>query len=193
MASLNLCQFIGNVGADPEVRIFEGGSKIATTRIAVTETYTDRNQQKQQKTEWIGLVFSGKQADVVETYVKKGSPIYVQGKWRTREWTDQSGAKRSLVEVQVREFQLLPRPQQTDQQGAAVAPQAPAQPAPAPQYQAPAPAPTPAPQPPAQPAPRGRAQYQGAPAPPQPQPTPAPTPVPPGGYVPQPQDDDIPF
>lgn len=140
MAFLNLCQFIGNVGADPEIRTFEGGGKIATTRIAVTENYTDRNQQRQQRTEWVGLVFGSKLADIVEQYVKKGTPIYVQGKWHNREWTDQAGVKHIITEVQVNSFQLLSKPQQ-DQPKPQTAPtyQAPAPPN-APQY-APAPVP----------------------------------------------------
>lgn len=158
MPSLNLCQFIGHVGADPEVRVFDNGNKIATTRIAVSERYTDRNNQPQERTEWIGLVFNGKQVDVVERYVRKGSTLYVSGKWHNREWTDQSGAKRQLTELTVLSMQLLDKREQAAQ------PSAPA-PAPAPGY---------APQPAYQ-APPAPAQYQA--------PAPAPAPV----YPPQPQ------
>ncbi len=168
MPSLNLCQFIGHVGADPEVRTFDNGNKIATTRIAVSERFTDRNQTQQERTEWIGLVFNGKLADLAEKYIRKGSTIYVSGKWHNREWTDQAGNKRQNTELTVLTLQLL------DKREAQPQAPAPAQPA----YQAPAPAPTyQAPAPP---------QYQQpAPAPQYAPPAPQPQYPPQGGYAPQ--------
>ena len=149
MPSLNLCQFIGHCGADPEVRYFDNGNKIATTRVAVSEKFTDRNQQPQERTEWISIVFNGKLADLAEKYVRKGSTIYVSGKWHTREWQDQGGNKRQSTELTALALQLLDKrgeqnataqPQVTAQP---THPQAPAQPynqpAPPPQYQQPAP------------------------------------------------------
>lgn len=161
MPSLNLCQFIGHVGADPEVRTFDNGNKIATTRIAVSERFTDRNNQPQERTEWIGLVFNAKLADLAEKYIRKGSTIYVSGKWHNREWTDQAGNKRQSTELTVLTLQLL------DKREAQPQPQAHA---PAPTYQAPAPPqyqqPAPAPQyaPPAQPQPQYGPQPGYAPA-----------------------------
>lgn len=147
MASLNLCQFIGHCGADPEVRTFDNGNKIATTRIAVSERYTDRNQQPQERTEWISLTFSGKLADLAEKYIRKGSTIYVSGKWHNREWTDQQGNKRNSTELTVLQMQLLDKREQQTQNRTA-----PTTPAQAPVYQqqpqypprptAPAPVPT---------------------------------------------------
>ena len=179
MASLNICQFIGNVGADPEIRTFDGGGRLATFRIAVTERYTDRNNNQQERTEWVPLVFNGKLVDIVEKYVRKGSSIYVQGKWHTREWTDQQGGKHQSVEVSVLQMQLLDK-KESRPQTAAPAPIAPntnvARPA--------APAPVP-------PAPVAPPQYQAAPAPPQPQYQPAPAPQQPQ-FV-QSQSGDLPF
>ena len=152
MAYLNLCQFIGRIGSEPEIRTFEGGNKIATARMAVTKKYTDRNQQPQERTEWIGLVFNGRNADLAESYVHKGDMLYVQGEWHNREWTDQSGNKRTNTELQVSVMQMLERKKQD-------APSAPVQ---APQPQRPAP-PQYTPAPPAPPAP-ARPQYQAAPA-----------------------------
>lgn len=181
MPSLNLCQFIGHVGADPEVRTFDNGNKIATTRIAVSEKFTDRNNQPQERTEWVGIVFNGKLADLAEKYIRKGSTIYVSGKWHNREWTDQAGNKRQSTELTVLTLQLLDKRE--------AQPQAPAQPA----YQAPAPAPTyqaPAPPQYQQPAPAPAPQYA-------PQPQPQPQYPPQGGYAPQyggsAPNDDIPF
>ena len=144
MPSLNLCQFIGHVGADPEVRTFDNGNKIATTRIAVSEKFTDRNNQTQERTEWIGLVFNGKLADLAEKYIRKGSTIYVSGKWHTREWQDQGGNKRQSTELTALTLQLLDKRDAQPQAPAQPArPQSPAQPynqpAPPPQYQQPAP------------------------------------------------------
>jgi single-strand DNA-binding protein len=169
MASLNKCIFIGNSGAAPEVRQFDNGNKVANVRIAVTERYTDRNNQPVENTEWIPLVFNGKLADIAAQYIQKGTSIYVEGKWKTRKWTDQSGVEHYSTEVRVDNMQLLsPRPQA--QQPAQ--PQAPAAP---PQYQQ-------APPRYNQPAPPPQPQYQQAPpapqyaAPPQPQYQQAPAP-----------------
>lgn len=175
MASFNSCIFMGNAGANAEVRTFDNGNKIATVRIAVTERYKDRNGQQQENTEWVSLVFNGSLADIAGQYITKGSPIFVEGKLRTRKWTDQQGGEHQSTEVMVNKLQLLgPRPQS---QPAAPAPQpaspqyqqAPQPPAPqyAPQPQAPAPAPQPtypqyAPQPQA---PAPQYEPQGAPAP----------------------------
>lgn len=121
MASLNLCQFIGNAGADPEIRTFNDGRKVANVRIAVTEKYTGKDGQTHESTEWIPVVFNGKLADVVANYVKKGSPVYVSGKWSTRSWEDQDGKTRYSAELKVSTLQLLgPKPQV--QQQAAPAP-----------------------------------------------------------------------
>ena len=146
MPSLNLCQFIGHCGADPEVRYFDNGNKIATTRIAVSEKFTDRNQQPQERTEWISIVFNGKLADLAEKYVRKGSTIYVSGKWHNREWQDQGGNKRQSTELTALTLQLLDKREAQPQAQAPAQParpQAPTQPynqpAPPPQYQQPAP------------------------------------------------------
>lgn len=115
MASLNKCQFIGNAGANPEVRTFENGNKIATVRLAVSERYTDRDGQVQESTEWIPLVFNGKLADIAAKYIVKGAPVYVEGKWRTRKWTDQQGADHFQTDVRVDNMQLLGQRQQQAQ------------------------------------------------------------------------------
>lgn len=172
MASFNSCLFIGNAGANAEVRTFDNGNKIATVRIAVTERYKDRNGQQQEVTEWVSLVFNGALAEVAGQYITKGSPVFVEGKLRTRRWNDQQGNEHFSTEVMVNKLQLLgPRPQAAPQQGA-----------PAPQYQQ-APAPAPRPQYPPQAAPAPQPQYRQAPA--QQAPAPAPSPYP--QYDAQPQ------
>lgn len=139
MASLNQCNFIGNCADAPEVRAFGDGGKIANIRVAVTEKYTDRSGQPKENTEWIPCVIGGKLADVAERFITKGMPIFITGKFHTRQWQDQQGNKHYASEITVVNFQLLSRQQN--------APQA------APQYAAPTPPPA-APVPPAAPAPQ---------------------------------------
>jgi single-strand DNA-binding protein len=85
MASLNRVTLIGNLGADPEVRYTQSREAIATIRIATTETYKDKSSgERKEITEWHRVVFFGRTAEVVGEYLKKGSPIYVEGRIQTR-------------------------------------------------------------------------------------------------------------
>ena len=122
--SLNKVMLIGNVGSDPEVRYLENNpqnpqnnAKVATLRLATTERYRDRNGELRENTEWHNVVVWRNQADVVERFVHKGSQIYVEGKLRTRQWTDQTGAKRYTTEVVADTVQLLGKRPDGDQQG----------------------------------------------------------------------------
>ena len=105
---------IGNVGNDPEVRYLEsnpqnpsGNVKVASFRLATTERYRDRSGELRENTEWHSIVVWRNNADVVEKFVHKGSQIYIEGKLRTRQWTDQSGNKRFTTEVVADNLQLL--------------------------------------------------------------------------------------
>ena len=117
MASLNNCNFIGNCAAAPETKVFGNGGKVANIRLAVTERYTDRNGDAQERTEWISVVFMGKLADTAERFVTKGSPLFVSGRLRTREWTDQSGNKRYSTEIVADNLQLLGKKPDGGRQG----------------------------------------------------------------------------
>lgn len=149
--SLNKVMLIGNVGRDPEVRYLEGNAKVASFTLATTERYRDRSGETRENTEWHNIVAWRMLADTAEKFIKKGTQIYVEGRLRTREWTDQTGAKRRTTEIMADNIQLLGRrsdnPGSGDYAGAA-----PAQPAYQPQggYQQPAYS---RPQPAAQPAP----------------------------------------
>lgn len=151
--SLNKVMLIGNVGKDPEVRYLDqnpqnpaNAAKVATFPLATSERYTDRAGNRQENTEWHNIVAWRGNADVIERFVKKGTQLYIEGRLRTRNWTDQSGNKRYTTEVIVDTFQLLgarkdnpgadgaPAPQPSYQQPA----QQPAQPAYQPQPAAPA-------------------------------------------------------
>jgi single-strand DNA-binding protein len=105
--SLNKLQIIGNVGADPEIRMTGGGTKVANIRVATNERWKDRNGTEQEHTEWHRVVFYGSQADIVEKYVKKGTRIYVEGALRTDKWQDKDGNTRYTTEVRGRDLILL--------------------------------------------------------------------------------------
>lgn len=106
---------IGNVGKDPEVRYLDGGApnaqgrKVATFTLATTERYRDRGGELRENTEWHNIVAWGQPADIAERFVHRGTQLYVEGKLRTRSWTDQSGAKRYTTEINVDTLQLLGR------------------------------------------------------------------------------------
>jgi single-strand DNA-binding protein len=107
MASLNKCCFIGNLGSDPEVRQV-GESKVANFSIAVTEKYKDKSGQQQSNTEWISVVFWNRQAEIVEQYLRKGSSVYIEGKFSTRSWDDKTtGDKKYKTEIKGIVLQML--------------------------------------------------------------------------------------
>lgn len=98
---------IGNLGRDPEVRHLEGGATVANFPIATTETYKDKNGNRQEQTEWHNIVLWRSLADVAEKYLKKGMQIYIEGKLRTRSWEDKDGNKRYTTEVVGETFTML--------------------------------------------------------------------------------------
>lgn len=104
---LNRCDFIGRLGKDPEIRYSQSGDAIASLSIACSESWKDKQGQKQEKTEWIGLVCFGKLAEIIGEYVHKGSLIYVSGKYQTRSWDDKDGNKRYTTEIVVKDMKML--------------------------------------------------------------------------------------
>ncbi len=109
---LNKVILIGNVGADPEVRTLENGTKVARVRLATTERVFNRQtQEAKEYTEWHTVILWRGLADVADRFVRKGSQIYVEGSLRSNEWTDSSGAKRVSVEINANEMKLLGRRQ----------------------------------------------------------------------------------
>ena len=104
--SLNKGMLIGNLGADPEIRSFQNGGKVANLRIATSETWKDRNTgERQERTEWHTVaIFSEGLVSVVERFLKKGSKVYIEGKLQTRKWQDQNGQDRYSTEVVLRGF-----------------------------------------------------------------------------------------
>lgn len=117
---------IGNVVADPEVRALEGGAKVARVRMATNEKIFNRQtQESREHTEYHTITLWRGLADVVDKYVKKGSPIYIEGRLRTREWEDQARVKHYTTEIVADEMKLLGR---KPEGASAPAYQAPAQP-----------------------------------------------------------------
>lgn len=117
--ALNKVMLIGNVGKDPEIRYLEnpaGSTKVASFPLATSERYRDRNGEVHENTEWHNIVAWRNSADLVERFVRKGSQLYIEGRLRTRSWTDQTGNKRYTTEVSVDNIQLLGR-RPDDQQG----------------------------------------------------------------------------
>lgn len=104
---VNKVILIGNLGKDPEVRRLEDGRAVARLTLATNESYTDRMGQRQKLTEWHNIVFWRRLAEVAETYLKKGSKIYVEGKLTTRKWQDQNGNDRYTTEIVGQSFQML--------------------------------------------------------------------------------------
>ena len=105
---INKVILVGNVGADPEVRTLESGVKTARVRLATSERYYNREtQQTTEHTEWHTITLWRGLADVVDRYVRKGSQLYIEGRLRTREWTDKDNIKRYTTEILADEMKLL--------------------------------------------------------------------------------------
>ena len=104
--SINKCIFIGHLGADAEVKFLDGGIAVANFSIACTEKWTDKQNQKQEKTEWINCVAWKGLAEVAEKYFKKGMHLYVEGKYTTEEYT-KDNEKRYATKIKCTNIQML--------------------------------------------------------------------------------------
>ena len=107
MASVNKVILIGNLGRDPETRYTTGGDAVTNLRIATTETWKDKAGEKQEKTEWHTVVLFGRQAEIAGEYLKKGRPVYIEGRLQTRKYTDKEGVEKYSTEVVGDRMQLL--------------------------------------------------------------------------------------
>lgn len=107
MASVNKVILIGNLGADPETRYLPSGDAVTNIRIATTETWKDKSGEKQEHTEWHRVAFFGRLAEIAGEYLKKGSPVYVEGRLQTRKWQDKDGQERYTTEIRADRMQLL--------------------------------------------------------------------------------------
>ena len=107
MASVNKVILIGNLGRDPETRYTTGGDAVTNLRIATTETWKDKAGEKQEKTEWHTVVLFGRQAEIAGEYLKKGRPVYIEGRLQTRKYTDKEGVEKYSTEIVGDRMQLL--------------------------------------------------------------------------------------
>ena len=103
---LNLCQFIGRLGKDPEIRYTASGDAVASFSIAVNKSWT-RGSDKEQRTTWVNVVAFRKLAEIMGKYLHKGSRIYVSGEFSVRTWEDKEGARRYTTEIIANQMQML--------------------------------------------------------------------------------------
>jgi single-strand DNA-binding protein len=104
MASVNKVILLGNLGRDPETRYTTGGDAVTNLRIATTETWKDKNGDKQEKTEWHSVVLFGRQAEIAGEYLKKGRSVFIEGRLQTRKYTDKEGVEKYSTEVVLQGF-----------------------------------------------------------------------------------------
>jgi len=108
MASVNKVILIGNLGKDPEVRYAPSGSAICNVTIATSRQWKDKTSgERQEETEWHRVVFFDRLAEIAGEYLKKGRPVYVEGRLRTRKWTDKDGVEKYTTEITATDMQLL--------------------------------------------------------------------------------------
>ena len=108
MASINKVILIGNLGRDPEVRYAPSGSAICNATIATSRNWKDKTTgERQEETEWHRVVFYDRLAEIAGEYLKKGRPVYVEGRLKTRKWTDKDGVEKYTTEIVAQEMQLL--------------------------------------------------------------------------------------
>jgi single-strand DNA-binding protein len=107
MASVNKVILIGNLGKDPETRYLPSGDAVTNISVATSEKWKDKSGETQEHTEWHRVAFFGKTAEIAGEYLKKGSPVYVEGRIRTRKWQDKEGQDRYSTEIVADRMQLL--------------------------------------------------------------------------------------
>ena len=108
MGSVNKVMLLGNLGRDPEIRFTPNGTKVATLSVATSRRWKDKqSDEPKEATDWHRVVVWGRQAEVAEEYLKKGSPVHVEGRLQTRSWTDKDENKRYSTEVIAQRLQLV--------------------------------------------------------------------------------------
>jgi len=105
--SVNRVILVGRLGRDPETRFTSGGQAVANFSVATDESYKDRNGERQKRTEWHKIVVWGKQAEIAQQYLKKGSLVFIEGRIQSREWQDKEGQKRTSFEIVANNFRML--------------------------------------------------------------------------------------
>jgi single-strand DNA-binding protein len=108
MASVNKVILIGNLGKDPEVRYAPSGSAIANVAIATSRQWKNKDSgERQEETEWHRVVFYDRLAEIAGEYLKKGKSVYIEGRLKTRKWTDKDGVEKYTTEIIAQEMTML--------------------------------------------------------------------------------------
>ena len=108
MASVNKVIIVGNLGKDPEVRYLPSGSAICNIAVATSRQWKDKTSgEKQEETEWHRITFFDRMAEIAAEYLKKGRSVYVEGRLKTRKYTDKDGVEKYATEIVATEMQLL--------------------------------------------------------------------------------------
>ena len=107
MASVNKVILMGNLGKDPEVRFMPNGDAVCNFSIATTDNWKDKNGEKQERTEWHNIVMYRKLAEIAGEYLKKGRPVFIEGRLQTRTWQTKEGQDRYTTEIIAESMQML--------------------------------------------------------------------------------------
>ena len=107
MASVNKVILIGNLGRDPEVRYLPDGGAVANISIATTSKYKNKSGELVEETEWHRVTFFGRLAEIAGEYLKKGKPVYVEGRLKTNKYTDKDGVEKYATNIVANEMQML--------------------------------------------------------------------------------------
>jgi len=108
MASVNKVILLGNLGRDPEVRYSADGAAVCNIAVATTSNWKDKNSgERREETEWHRIVFYNRLAEIAGEYLKKGKPVYVEGRLKTRKWQNKEGVDQYTTEVVADSMQLL--------------------------------------------------------------------------------------
>jgi single-strand DNA-binding protein len=110
MASVNKVILIGNLGADPEIRYTPGGTAVANFNLATREQWTNKNGEKEERTEWHKIVAWGRLGEICGEYLHKGKQVFIEGRIQTRTWDDRDGNKRYTTEIVALAMQMLGSP-----------------------------------------------------------------------------------
>src|SRR5260370_12141640 len=105
--SVNKVILVGRLGRDPETRYTGGGQAVGNLSVAADETYKDRNGERQKRAEWQRITVWGKQAEIAQQYLKKGSLVFIEGRIQSREWQDKEGQKRTSYDIIASNFRML--------------------------------------------------------------------------------------
>lgn len=107
--SVNRVILLGNLGRDPELRHTQGGQAVCTLSVATSERWTDKQGERQERTEWHRVIVWGRQAELCAEYLRKGRQVYVEGRIQSEEWTDKEGNQRQTKQVVAQQVVFIGR------------------------------------------------------------------------------------